>query len=78
METTEKKKYPHFKHFPFSLEVDGVKAEVSEEGKIRITQGDENEYDEINTSARFINKLQRMLYVNRTVSFKDEPFKPKK
>ena len=75
------KRFKHFKHSPFSLEKDGVKAEVNETGKITLTQEIKDEstgevvYDEIKTSASFIMTLSKMLFVNRKVSYKDEPYK---
>ena len=72
----DKKRYRHYIHSPFQLDHQGIKVEVDEHGKIKMTQdhGDDT-YDEITFSASLINRVSRMLMATRKVVFRDDPFK---
>lgn len=69
-------KFPHFSHSPFKFEWNGrITAEVSESGKIKITQDHDDEtFDEINTSADFIYRLASMLSATKKKEMKDVPY----
>lgn len=57
------KKYKHYIHSPFTLNLTGLKVVVDDTGKITLTQEHNNgeEYDEIVTSASLINRIVVML-----------------
>ncbi len=70
------KKYRHYVHSAFTLDHQGVKVEVDENGKIRLAQDHaDGTFDEISCSASLINRISRMLMATRKVVWKDEPFK---
>lgn len=59
---TSRKKWKHYVHFPFSIKVDNCSADVNSEGKVTLTKdADNDEYDEITTSASIIFALDRLL-----------------
>ena len=59
---TAPKKYKHYIHSPFTLNLSGLKVVVDDTGKITLTQDHGNEeYDEIVTSASLINRIVVML-----------------
>ena len=69
------KRYKHYIHSPFTLEHQGVRVKVDDNGKIILTQDHEDgTFDEITTSASLINRLIRMLQATRKVVYKDVPF----
>lgn len=56
------KKYKHYIHSPFTLNLQGLKVGVDDRGKITLTQDHlDEEYDEIITSASLINRIIVML-----------------
>lgn len=56
------KKYKHYIHAPFTLNLTGLKVSVDDTGKITLTQDHgKEEYDEIVTSASLINRIVVML-----------------
>lgn len=56
------KKYKHYVHSPFTLNLSGLKVTVDDTGKITLTQDHGNEeFDEITTSASLINRIVVML-----------------
>lgn len=76
MPTAPDKKYRHYVHSAFTLDHQGVRVEVDETGKIKLTQDHpDGTFDEIGCSASLINRISRMLMATRKVVWKNEPFK---
>lgn len=68
-------RYVHFEHTPFTLEYDGVKAEMAKDGTIKITQDhDDGTFDEINCKPAFFNRVWRMIVATRRKTYKNKPF----
>lgn len=79
-DTKNDNQFVHFSHSPFEFNWNGVKAEVNDTGRIKLTQvnhvdGEEVE-DTINTSADFVYRLASMLSATKKKEFKREPFTP--
>lgn len=77
MQTTSKQK--RYKHNPTKTEINGIEVELSEDGKIRLTQrgmedGEATE-DVIESTAQLVTKLHKLLYATRRVVYVDVPSK---
>lgn len=70
--------YRRYEHSKFTVEHQGIKANIQENGKIIISNESEinhDDYDEIEVPASIIFKIAQALKLTRKITYNEEPLK---